>query len=230
MITLTPATAIALVRKNLDEIGPNDSIMYTDEYGDNRSLSDIIVKNLPEAINAVQLAAPVTMLEGVNYRFHEIAARPEGESITFTEDGVLSFSPSGDSRFLRLVAFCASDSDIVLTDSIPEASPEGRKQLNPYIRGRYDRPRLIRLQGSGTPPSFRYYTLKDSTVESLGDPRSAIRVFSFVQEQLYDPVATEYEISRLLRQNIVDMLTAIVMETYSMTDRQQFFMQRAQTF
>ena len=209
MVTLTPATAISLVRKNLDEAGLNESVMYGDENNDNLSLDDLVRKNLPEAINVTHVLAPVSLLEGVPYRF-AAGTRPEGESVSRVGD-VLIFSPSAASNFLRLVAFQAVDSDIVVTDALDEASPEGRKQLNPYVRGRHDRPRLVRAQGSATPPEFRYYSLRENTNVLA---REAARTFSFVREQFYSPAAAGYDISRLLRQNIIDRLTAMIMETY----------------
>lgn len=215
MITITPATAISLVRKNMDEAGLNESVMYTDEYNDNLSLDDIIRKSLPEAINAVHLLCPVTLLEGERYTFTTSGSRPEGENI-YLAGNVLVFSPSVASQMLRLVAFRAVDSGIVVTDVIPEASPEGRKQLNPYVCGTYDRPRLVRAQGETTPPLLKYYSLKGETVSRLANPASAISLFSFVREQFYDPVLSGYNASRYLRQNIIDRLTAMVMEIYGM--------------
>jgi len=210
MTTITPAVAVALVRKNLDELDPNGSVMYdTDNNnGDNASLDNTIKRMLPEAINMVHLAAPVQLLEGKNGTI-------TSPSVT---DGVLSFSTT---NFLRLVSFKASDSDIVLTDAIPEASPEGRKQLNPYIRGRYDRPRLVRLQAKD---SFKYYSLKDSTAAA-----DAVSIFLVVEEQTYNADAVSYEISYRLRQNIIDCLTAKVMETYN-DQRAQTFYQKANNF
>ena len=163
MVTLSPSDAVALVRKNLDEIAPNGSAMYDPDntYGDNASMDDIIRRNLPEAINAVNTAAPAQLLEGKSVS----ASNPSVSS-----DGVLSFSLPEGSRFLRLVAFQASDSPIVVTDVLPEASGEGHKQLNRYIRGRYDRPRLVLLQGRHTEPEFKYYSLRENTA----DPASAI--------------------------------------------------------
>ena len=204
MTTITPAAAVVLVRKNLDELDPNGSVMYSGE--DNTSLDDIIKRMLPEAINMVHLAAPVQMLEGKQGTI-------SNPSVT---DGVLSFSTN---NFLRLVSFKASDSDIVITDPIPEASPEGRKQLNPYIRGRYDRPRLVRLQAQD---SFKYYSLKASTTAA-----DAVSVFLVVEEQTYNNEG--YEISYRLRQNIIDCLTAKVMETYN-DQRAQSFYQKANDF
>lgn len=228
MVNLSTATAISLVRKNLDEAGLNESVMYTDENNDNLSLDDIVRKNLPEAINAVHKYAPVSLLEGEGYQFKSTGSRPAGETISVTSDGVLTFSPSTDSNFLRLVAFQAVDSPIVVTDAISEASPEGRKQLNKYIRGRYDRPRLVRLQGKTTPPQFRYYSLKGETA-AFGTPATAVASFVFIREQFYSASATEYRISRLLRQNIIDWLTGMVMETYSNQSAQSFY-ERARAY
>lgn len=217
MVTLSPSDAVALVRKNLDEIAPNGSAMYDPDnaYGDNASMDDIIRRNLPESINAVHLSAPVQLLEGKSVS----ASAPSVSS-----DGVLSFSLPEGSRFLRLVAFQAADSPIVVTDVIPEASGEGHKQLNKYIRGRYDRPRLVLLQGRQTEPAFKYYSLKNSY-----SPANAISQLIIIQEQFYESDATGYDISRRLRQNIIDRLTALVMETYN-DQRAQLYYQKANNY
>lgn len=217
MTTITPADAVTLVRKNLDELDPNGSVMYdTDNnHGDNASLDETIKRMLPEAINDVHLSAPVQLLEGVTATIEEGAA---------IEDGILSFSLSAESKYIRLVAFRAADSNIVVTDTIPEASPEGRKQLNPYIRGRHDRPRLVILQGKQTGPHFKYYTISQDI-----EPSSAIALLEYVQEQFYASDAASYMISRRLRQNIIDCLTAKVMETYN-DQRAQSFYQKANNY
>lgn len=216
MQTITPSAAILLVRKNLDEVGPNDSVMYTDENSDNLSLSDIIKKNLPEAINAVHLAAPVQLLDG-----EEVSS---SASVSVSTDGVLSISLPSSVKFLRLVSFLASDSQIKVTDAIPAASPEGRKQLNPYIRGRADRPRLVLVSqgGSSTGPSFKYY--------SITNPQSgSVAEFNIIEEQIFAEATASYNISRRLRQNIIDYLTGLVMETYS-DQRAQFFFDKANNY
>ena len=212
MVTLSPSTAIELVRKNLDELDPNGSAMYedengsADEYGDNASLDDIIRRNLPEAINAVHLTAPVSMLEG---KEHDFTGQ---DTVTISEDGVLSVTLSPESKMLRLVAFQASDSPIVVTDVIAEASPEGRKQLNRHIRGRADRPRLVLSQGRQTGPVLKYYTLTDASL--YDNAATAVKRLSYVEEQFFDENTGGYPISRLLRQRIIDRLTAMVMETF----------------
>jgi hypothetical protein len=222
MTTITPSDAVALVRKNLDEQDPNGSVMYDPDnaYGDNASLDLTIKKFLPEAINAVHLSAPVQLLEGKTVT----AATP-----SISSDGVLSFSLPSGSKYLRMVAFQTKDSSIVVTDPLPEASAEGRKQLNKYVRGRYDRPRLVLLQGRHTEPAFKYYTLKNNGTAYSSNPGNAILQLYIIQEQFYASDATAYDISRRLRQNIVDCLTAMVMETYN-DQRAQSYYQKANNF
>ena len=215
MYQLTIQESIAAVRKNLDEIGLNESVMYDTQNTDNESLDDIIARNIPEAINRVHLAAPVAMLEGEDFSggYNSLAIR----------DGVLSFSLTAD--YLRLVAFKAADSAIVITDEIPESSPEARKQLNPFIRGRYDRPRLVRQQGSHSSPAFSYYSLKSNAYNN--NPIRAIERFSFVREQFYNPDAESYKVSKSLRQNALDTLTALVLAIYGYNDKANYFSEKA---
>ncbi|MBR6211516.1 MAG: hypothetical protein IKQ64_00560 [Bacteroidales bacterium] len=220
MVTITTSEAIDLVRKNLEELDTNSSQMFGDENYDNTALDAIIARTLPEAINAVHLAAPVALLEG------KAATLASGTSVS--QDGELSFSLASGSKYIRLVAFRAADSGIVVTDTIAEASPEGRKQLNKYVRGRYDRPRLVLLQGRHTEPAFKYYTLARPT-SYTSNPASAISLFTYIEEQIYSASATGYDVSRRLRQNAIDCLTAMVMETYS-DQRAQSYYQKANIF
>ena len=230
MVTLTPAEALELVRKNLDELDPNGSIMYDDENGsaadfaDNGSMSDIIRRSLPEAINEVQLTAPVTMLEGTT--------SPIGnQSTSISGSGewagyIVTFTPTTAQDYLRLVSFRADKSDpneIVITDVIEEASPEGRKQLNPYIMGREDRPRLVHLQGTYNPPTFRYYSKKNSGSLSTSDVE-----FKYVKRQTYSSGGS-YTVSYPLVQNVIDYLTGMVLEIYS-DQRAQYYFQKASIF
>jgi hypothetical protein len=227
MTDLSISEVVEAVRKNLDELDPNGnaSVMYTDEASDNESLTDVIARFIPEAINAIHMAAPVALLEGKDFVV--------GDLDSVTEDGgVLAVTLDDGTDFLRLVAFRAKDSAIVVTDAIPEASAEGRKQLNPYIRGRYDRPRLVQLQGAHTGPSFKYYTLDTEGSGYSGyhtTPSSAIAQLTFIQEQFYDEDAEDYPISRRLRQNIIDYVTASVMVTYN-DQRAQTYFEKANNF
>lgn len=226
MKTFTLTEAKTLVRKNLDELDPNGSIMYSAD-GDNQSVDDIILHNLPEAINVIHLAAPAVHLDGIAYTFGA------GDAVTVSTDGILSFKLSTEEDFLRLVGFKAADSAIVVTDTLDEASPEGRKQLNKFIRGTYDRPRLVQIQGTYPAPEFKYYTIAKPTpytrAEDPVDAKNAISFFHYVKRLSYDADATGYDYSARLKQNIADYLTYLVLETYS-DQRAQAFYQKASAY
>lgn len=214
MTELLVSDAVALVRKNLDESGLNESLMYSDENSDNESLDLTIKKTLPEAINEVNSLAPVEALEGV-----EVTSLAS----CGIKDRVLSFS--FENPFLRLVAFQAKDSAIVVTEVLPETSVEAHKQLNKYVRGTFDKPRLVQVQGEHTHPAFRYYTLSNDAYSA--NPRNAIKRLAIVEVLFYDAEKVSYPISPALRQTIIDQLTGLVLAIYKDNDTAQYFLQRA---
>jgi hypothetical protein len=240
MTPFSVSDATQLVRKNLDELDPNGSIMYNDQggsadqYNDNSSMNDLIERLMPEAINAVNMAAPVALLEGTDVKSSATYAAVTGDA------KVLKISFASDQHYMRLVAFRAADSDIVVTDTIAEASPEGRKQHNNYIRGTADRPRLVLEQGSQDgSPSFRYYSFASNTASPTS---SDIATFIILKEVRYrdtnygytaattnPAVPARYDSCQRLRQNYADYITARVMETYN-DARAQAYIQRALSF
>lgn len=213
--TIAVSEAVSIVRKNLDEIGLNDSVMYS-ENTDNESLDKVIMMTLPEAINEVHLSAPIELLEGTDKKGGPFSS-------IYVADNVLHFSIAND--FLRLVSFQAADSSIVLTDIIPEASPQGRKQLNKYIRGTYDRPFLIGIQGHRRERAFAYYTLKSTAYEK--SPANAIKRFSYVERLFYNPLATSYPISSGLKHAVYNHLTGMVLAIYGENQRAEYFFNKA---
>ena len=218
MTTITPSEAIAAVRKNLDEQEINAAALYPSgnpDTSDNDSLDSIISKTLPEAINAVQGEAPLAMLEGV-------AGTPP-TSASFL-DNVLTFSFT-TAQILRLVAFQAVDSAVVLGEWIPEYSPEGRKQLDQYVRGTYDDPALVKLQGK---QQFRYYTVQPATAITYEEnPASAIARFDYVPRQEYAANAVSYSVADLLKESALLHLTGMVLAIYGETDKAQYFISKA---
>ncbi len=214
MFTLQIADAIAAVRKNLDEQGLNESVMYGDENADNDSLDSIIAKTLPEAINDIHAAAPVYLLEGREIKEFKTCGY---------DAGVLFFTFDADC--LRIAAFQASDSDIVVTEVVPEASAEGRKQLNKWIRGTYDNPRLVQMQGETYLPSFRYYSLKDETYKD--NPKAAVKQLRIIDNLSWDEENTAYAVSTDLRDSIIYQLTALVCRIYGKADAADYFFNKA---
>lgn len=239
-------SALTLVRRNLDELMPNGSAMYGSQDRDNESLDDLVARLLPDAVNAVHLAAPVHLLEGESIRLDEEAGTPGYGWIDFEMKGSLYtgvafiWLPAGY-KYLRLVAFRAADSEIILTNAIPAASPEGRMQLDKYLRGRSDRPCLVRRQGSlgefgsiapeevGT-NEFTYYTFSNPAYYAA-HKSAAVPIFEVVPKQEYKgkETTTKYPVSSRLVRNVIDHLTALVLEAYS-DQRARVFFTRAADF
>ena len=205
MITLSRNEAIAAVRKNFDEQELNPSSMYG-ESTDNAEFEGIIDKTIPEAINAVNSAAPVNMLEG------DITSMTSPQ----ISDGVVSFSVYA--KALRLVYFQASDSPVVLTEFVPVASAEARKQSNPFVRGTFDNPVLVQV----TPTTFKYYTVK-STTEDTDDFR--VSFLKICEHKDIPSGATDvtYDGVPILKQAIIYQLTGMVLAIYGESDKAQYF-------
>jgi len=217
MIGLKPSEAVSAVRKNLDEQGLNDSVMYTDESTDNESLDLVIEKTLPEAINAVCLSVPAHLLEGTDVK----------AKLTYIEvkDKVLGFSIPETEKFLRFVRFRAEDSEHILTAAVTEESAEGRKQLNKYVCGTYDRPCLVQLQGDTTSPSFRYYSLK-KTADAAA---SLIAECEIIPRQEYAAATESYVIPTGLRDTVVTYLTGMVLSIFGETTKADYFFKLTQS-
>ena len=217
MYLLTKDEAILLVRKNLDEQRVNDSDMLDVDDLDSNEFEEILEKNLPEAINSVHTAAPVTILDGETLDADEIS----GASISA---GVLSFGTRQE--MLRLIAFKASDSPYVVCDPVPEYSAEGRMQLNPYTRGTSDRPRLVLLQGKVEDylSSFRYYSIE----HSFAAPEQAIERFEYIPMYHYKKDGPDsYRVAENVIENVINYLTAIMLATYNSSDKAAYFFTKA---
>ncbi len=215
MVTLLKDDAISAVRKNLDEQGLNDSVMYVDDNADNDSLDAIIAKTLPEAINDIHAVAPAHLLEGEDYK-----ARL---GLCYVFDRVLHFE--FDAKLLRLAAFQAADSPIVVTDVIPEASAEGRKQLNQFVRGTWDNPRLVMQQGKTYTPTFRYYTLKDDTY--LANPSGAVQQLRIIRQLFHSDAESGYPVSAALVDSAIYQLTALVCAIHGKVEVAGYFSNKA---
>lgn len=216
MVTITPSDAVAAVRKNLDEQEINASALYVSgspDTTDNDSLDAIIKKTLPEAINAVHRNADHVLLEGVD-------ATLTGVTIA---SNIVSFSVT--EKILRLVAFQAVDSNVVVGDYTPQYSAEGRKQNNQYVRGTYDDPVLVKLEGIN---SFRYYTIKSETATTYAEnPAGAIEKCKIVPEVTYAAAAVSYNVSTLLRETVLLHLTGMVLSIYGESDKAKYFFDKA---
>ncbi len=210
MYNLSLSQAILLVRKNFDEQPQNDSDMTFVEDKDNTEFEELLAKVLPEAINEIHQSAPIEMLDG------EVLDADDLDSVSISGN-VLSFWLDED--FLRLVAFQAADSDYVITEVYPESSAVGRMQNNPYSRGTYDNPVLVRKQVPGKRPHFSYYSL----LSSYATPAEAIKTFSFIERYSYSKSNTGYNVAEQVVDKALYQATAKMCAIYGNTNLASYF-------
>jgi len=245
MKTLSRADAVSMVRKNLDEQAVSGSAMYGALYGsdsgDNESLDLTISRTLPETINETVLAAPSVLLDGRPVRSHYLGGSGGASHLSdyasmSTDGAAVEFGIS--TPLLRLVRMQASDSPYVVTDIVPEASAEGRMQLDRYVRGAYDRPVLVKLQGDNAAPRFRYYSLKDEPGEafSLTDwlksygpssPEPPVKIFEYVPVAEYSEGTDSYDVPEKLVQPVLYRLTGAVLAIYGERDKADVFFSKS---
>jgi hypothetical protein len=208
------ADAIPFVRARFDEIAADSSDNLASSAPDDRNLDNTIGLLLPEAIASVHLEAPYHTMEGKDAESPTIIIKGKVAEITL---------PGA----LRLVSLKASDSSVTLTSVIPEASPEGRMQLNEYLRGTPDRPGLVLMQDSTKEtPHLKYYSTSGTLDQEQKDAATFdIKVFPV-------PSLTEaegdgyYFISSKLKNAVLNRLTGMVLEVYG-DQRSQSFYQKA---
>ena len=210
--------ATKAVRKNLDELDINESVMMVPSGNDNASLDDVIARTLPEAINAVHGSASAAMLEGIS------GTTTMGVYTVEDEPRVIKIHIPAS--VLRLVLFQTTDTPHIVTEVTPEDSVEGRKQLNPSLRGTYDRPRLVQLQGKHNEPDFLYYSLKEDLAQGQ-NPASLVSRLDYIPEYKYAAATTQYNISTALRERILNHLTGLVLAIYGEADKAQYFLNKA---
>lgn len=210
MYNLSLSEAILLVRKNFDEQPQNDSDMTFVEDKDNTEFEELLAKVLPEAINEIHQSAPIEMLDG------DVLDSDGLDSVSISGN-VLSFMLDDD--FLRLVAFQAADSDYVITEVYPESSAVGRMQNNPYSRGTYDNPVLIRKQVPGKRPHFSYYSL----ISSYATPAEAIKTFSFIERYSYSKSNTGYNVAEQVVDKVLYQVTAKMCAIYGNANLASYF-------
>lgn len=153
MFQLSIEAALAFVRKAMDELtSVEDKGMLADP--DALDLQKLVEGSIVEAVVKTHSQAPAYLLDG-KLAGNEITVR--------VNDKVMSVDFQTD--VLRVISVKVSDSDVIVTGFIPEDSAEGRKQLNRYVRGVPDDPRVVLQQVWGAEGNHRprlfYYTTEE---------------------------------------------------------------------
>ena len=133
MYSLAITKAVAYVRQAIDEINSSESYGLIGE-AEILDVQKLVEGYFAEAVINVHTLAPALLMEGI--------MATEGTDYDLKLDnGVVTITMKMPT--VRVVSAKCSDSDIVLTDLLSEDSAEGRKQLDRYVRGTYDDPRIV---------------------------------------------------------------------------------------
>lgn len=213
MYSLTVKGAFAYARRAIDELISADEIGHLVEP-DALDLHRLVEGAMVEAVVKAYSLAPGLTLEG------ETAVKGEDYELEL-EDGVVTISMLTPTA--RVVSVQCKDSEVLLSDLIPENSAESRKQLNKYIRGTYDDPRLVLLKqwNADNMPRMRYYT---TTLDE--------NELDFNIEFLPYPVLEEgvVKIASRLEYAVLNFVVASVLDSYKEFDAADRFRVKAKEY
>lgn len=214
MYPLTVKAAHAYTRRAIDELTSTEEIGMLIEP-DSVNLHRLVEGFLVEAVVKTHTMAPTLALEG------EDAKQDEDYSVEL-EDGVVTISML--TPILRVLSVKCSDSDYILSDLIPENSAEGRKQLNKFVRGTYDDPRLVLLKkGNGDhKPRMKYYTTTETDVENVSFDIEYIPYPELVEGVVMIAPRMEYA--------VLNQIVAMVLDSYRESELADRFRAKAKEY
>lgn len=202
------------VRKRMDELRPNEAGFECVD-ADSIDLDRVIDGCLVEAVSYVHANAPA----------HRI-----GNDSLLLASSLVSCKEGSDvveiriPNLLRFVSLKSKDSDIVVTGWHEEGETVARMQGNPYVKGTFQRPVLVRLSsasGHGE-AALKYFSLK----EPVSDKKEGDMPFEFVRYlpmPEIDKAGDCIEICPLLKEAVFNYLTGLVLNIYGDGRAENFF-------
>ncbi len=213
MYSLTVKAALSYVRKALDELTSVEDIDML-VGPDALDLSKIVEGYMTEAVIKTYAAASSVLLEGVMAEDDDAAYSLTDKVITITMNIPVA----------KILSVKCSDSNIVVSELIPEDSAEGRKQFNKYVRGTYDDPRVVlqkKWNGDHMPVLKYYTTEKTSLVE--GD----VEVEYLPYPELVEGVV---QIAPRMEYPVLNNIVAMVFDSLNEPTRAEFFRNKAKEY
>lgn len=217
-MSLSVRSAIEFVRASIDELSQQEGDMLVGPQ-DDRNLDLTVEKLLPSAIEFVHLHAPAELMEGILLNASML------RSFVTVKDRVIdiNFAQSETIKVLRLTAFKAADSDVVVSTAYYEDSPQARMQSDPWTQGQPDEPVVILMADSALyKPHYRYYTT------DLAEADFMMRYFP-APEQM-EELGGDYFISSKLSQSVLDYLVSLVLLAYKEAQLAEIYKQKALEF
>lgn len=218
MYQLSIISATSFVRTALDELETVEEIGLLVD-ADAVNLHRIVSNSICEAVVKTHLEADPSMISGNVATVKPESEEENEEDLLAEEDLETEEEPAFSVEFdkgvvtitmlkdtLRVASVHASDSLVVVGNIYPELSAEGRKQLNKYVRGAYDDPRVImQKKWSDTyRPVLKYYSALDEN-----------KCPDMTVEYVPYPVLTEdvVYISHQLEFAVLNELVAIILDS-----------------
>ena len=215
-MNLSVSSAIEFVRASIDELSQQETDMLVSDL-DDRNLDMTVEKLLPAAIEFVHAAAPAELMEGILLNMSMI------RNFVTLENRVIdiNFAESESIKVLRLTAFKAGDSDIVLSQAFYEDSPQARMQSDPYVQGQPDQPVIVLMADSQHyRPHYRYYTT------DLDEASFMMRYFP-APELVTEDSEEFYFISAKLQRPTLNYLVHLVLLAYKEAQLAEIYKQKA---
>lgn len=203
MYQLSVGAAYAYTRKCMDELYSIESegmVGISDDLNLRKQVEDSIV----EAVVKTHKNAPSILLEGIRGSYNV------NYDLAFDSDnGIITISMLKDT--LRIISVKAKDSDVVVCNFVPEDSAEGRKQLNKYVRGVPDDPRVVMMQkGAGDyRPILKYYTTAETSFDAID---LTYIPYPTIEETMVD-------ISPKLEYAVLNEIVAMILDNMSLHDK-----------
>lgn len=215
MFPLTVKGALAYVRKAIDELTSVEDIGML-VSPDAVNLHRLVEGCMVEAVLKTYAQAPAESMEGV------VAEEESDYKLLGLKDGVVTIS--FETPIARMLSLRCVDSDIIVSDLVPENSAEARKQLNKYVRGTFDDPRVVlqKVWNGDNMPILKYYT---TTKEGLDE-------VSFDIEVLPYPALVEgvVQIAARMEFPVLNNIVALVLDSYAQTELADRFRAKAKEY
>lgn len=211
MYQLSIISATAFVRTALDELTTvEETGMLVD--ADAVNLQRLVVNSIVEAVVKTHQGALPVLIDG------NIGVQGEDYTAELDDNGVITITMLQDT--LRVASVQAADSPVVLTDIVPEDSAEGRKQLNRYVRGVSDDPRVVlqKVWSEAYKPIFKYYSTEEDTCPAIS------------LEYVPYPVLEEavISISPQLEYAVLNELVAMVLDSVNQHEKAALYRAKSQ--
>lgn len=211
MYQLSIISATAFVRTALDELTTvEETGMLVD--ADAVDLQRLVVNSIVEAVVKTHQGALSVLIDG------NIGVQGEDYTAELDDNGVITITMLQDT--LRVASVQAADSPVVLTDIVPEDSAEGRKQLNRYVRGVSDDPRVVLQKRWSGPyrPIMKYYSTEEDTCPAIS------------LEYVPYPVLEEavISISPQLEYAVLNELVAMVLDSVNQHEKAALYRAKSQ--